>query len=197
MSRDAQNNAQNTYNTSSGLETGSANNANNLYGQLNSAYSSEAANPQGFSPTEVADMNTSAQQSAGGSMAGAVGQANLQGAANRNSGSFAPAIDDAARGAQKTLSSDALGVQNQNALLKESQRQSGLAGLSGLQGEQNNDVLSSLGLENSSNNSLIQAGQSGWFQNMLGLMNAGANAGKAVAGVNNSFSNGGNGNGGQ
>src|SRR5579872_7253093 len=47
--------------------------------------------------------NTASQQSLGGSVAGAVGQGNLQAARTRNSGAFAPALDEAARQGQRDL----------------------------------------------------------------------------------------------
>ena len=185
MSRAAQNEATKTYNTSSALENASDAKTSALYNQLTPTYTQEATNPQGFGSANLAAMNTASQQSAGGAEGAAVGQAGRMAAANRNSGSFAPVLDEASRDAGRTLSSNALGVQGMNANLKETQRQSGLQGLQGLENQQNNDVLSSLGLQNQSTNTLVNAGNSGWFQNMTGLMNAaGKGAGSMVLGFN-------------
>ena len=172
MARDAQQNAQNTYNTASNLTGSSQTKADALYGQLAPAYQQEATNPTGFNPTEMSDMTTSAEQSAGGAAGTAKGELGTLTAANRNIGGVAPAIDQSARDAGKTLSADSLGIQGDNARLKLQQQQEGLAGLSGLEGQQNNDVLSSLGLQTSANNSLVNAGNSGWFQNMTGMIGA-------------------------
>ena len=172
MSRAAQNQATTEFNQSENLLNTAENNSNNLYNQLAPAYTAEATNPQGYGKQSLADLTTSAEQSAGGALGTAVGAAKTGAAANRNAGSFAASSDLASRDASKNLSNANLTVQNQNQNLKNSQQQAGLSGLSGLQGEQNSDVLGSIGLENSSTNALVNAGNSGWFQNMLGLINA-------------------------
>ena len=123
-------------------------------GGLLPAYQTETAHPMGFNPNDLAGINTAAQQSEGGSMAGAVGQGNLEAARNRNSGSFAPALDSAATGAGKNLSQAALGVNEQNAQLKEQQRQQGLQGMLGLYGTATSAGLNALGESNNS----VQAG---------------------------------------
>jgi len=182
MSRSAQNNAQNTYNESQALTNASEANSNALYNQLDPTFTQMATNPTGMSQTELSDANTASEQSAGGALGAVEGAANQDAAANRNSGSFAPALDNASRGASKTLSNDALGVQNENTALKTQQQTEGLQGLQSLDSQQNNDVLSSLGLQDTSNNSLINAGNSGWFQNMTGLIGSLKGAGATTAG---------------
>lgn len=182
MARDAQNQAKQTYQQDQNLTNSSEANANALYSQLVPTFSSEVSNPQGFGTKDMADMTTAAGQSTGGALGAATGQANRMAAANRNSGSFAPVLDEAARQAGRQNSQDVLGIKNANEQLKQNQRSQGIAGLSGLQGEQNNDVLSSLGLQTSATNSLVNAGNSGWFQNMLGFMNAAGNDATAASG---------------
>jgi hypothetical protein len=158
------------------LTKDSKNKTNDLYGKLNPFYTSEMTNPQGFGAGDIASMNTAAQEAAGGGVSAAVGAGNLTAARDRNSGGFAPALDSSVRDAMKSNSDAALGVQNENALLKEQQKQEGAAGLHNLYGTENNDVLSSLGLQNQSTNTEIEAGKSGWFQNMTDLIRAGSSA---------------------
>lgn len=181
MARQAQNNAQSTYNQSQNLTNSSEANSNALYGTLMPAFEQEAVNPQGFTPSQIAAQDTASQQSTGGAVAGATGEANLEAARNRNAGSFAPALDKAARGAATVNSKNALGVQTGNATLEQGKQQSGLSGLSSLYGTNNQDVLSSLGLQTGANNSDIEAGNSGWLQNTLGVVNAITGAGKSAA----------------
>lgn len=164
--------ANQTYNTSKGLESGAESNATNLYNQLMPEYASEATNPQGFGPADLAATNTASQQSTGGAVASAKGEGALQAARTRNSAGIAPAIEESARDAMRTNSSNALGVQEANAKLKQEQQQAGLAGESSLYGTNTNEVLSSLGLQNAATNDYVDAGKSGWFQNMTGLMSA-------------------------
>jgi hypothetical protein len=94
----------------------------------------EATNPQGYSPTDLAAMQTGAMQTAGGSTAGATGQGSLLGARTRNSGTTAAAIPAAARGGAQEFGNQLLGIREGNAKLKESQKQAGLGGLTGLYG---------------------------------------------------------------
>ena len=182
MARQAQDNAQQTYNASKKLTGASENSANSLYGQLDPFYSKELSNPQGFGAEDLGAMNTANQESVGGSEAGAVGAGNLEAARTRNSAGVTAGEDETARNAMKTASQNAIGIKTKNALLKQSQQQEGASGLHNLYNTQNNDVLASLGLQTQANNSEIQAGQSGWFQNMLGLMNTSANVAKSVSG---------------
>ena len=172
MARGAQNQPKQTFGESQDVFKGSQGNAQQLYAKLFPQLEQEAMNPTGFSPTDLAAMNTASQQSVGGSTAGAVGEGNLEAARTRNAGGFAPVLDEAVRSGQRQLSQNAVGIQGENANLKESQRQAGLKGLEGLYGTNTQDMLSALGLGNQATNALTQAGQSGWFQNMTGLIAA-------------------------
>jgi hypothetical protein len=187
MSRAAENQAKQTYQSASDFGKGATSNSNDLYSSLVPTFTNEASNPQGFGKTDLASMNTAAQQSEGGALGAAVGQANTMGAANRNSGSFAPALDEASRAAGRNLSNTSAGIAGENAKLKEAQRQEGISGLSGLQGEQNNNVLSSLGLQTNSTNALVNAGKSGWFQNMTDFMKAAGDDAKGAASLGMGF----------
>lgn len=114
--------------------TGFGANASNLFNTLTPSLTSEVANPTGYNPSDLAAMNTEAEQSAGGTQAGAVGQGGLLAARTRNKGAAAGAIADSSRTAGQDLSRNALGISVGNARLKEQQRQAGLAGLQGLTG---------------------------------------------------------------
>lgn len=107
-------------------------NAGSLYSTLAPGLMSEAANPAGFAPTDLASMNTDVQQSAGGTQAAAVGQGALQTARTRNAGGTDAAIGFASRGAGETASKGALSTQIANAKMKEGQRRAAVSGLEGL-----------------------------------------------------------------
>lgn len=184
MARQAQRNAQSTFDAAQGVRQqgtqlfNQANsNAEAIINQLAPEYQAEINNPQGIGASGLAAENTAAQQSTGGSVAGLVGQGNLTAARTRNAGGFGAALDESSRQAMRQNAQDAVGIQANNENLKEQQRQEGLAGLEGLYGINANQVLGALGAENSSlgeqtgaNNSLTQAGQSGWLQNTLGVI---------------------------
>jgi hypothetical protein len=148
---------------------------NTLYGEgqgvnsfLTPQLENEAANPQGYSPQQLAYMNTASQQSEGGSTAGITGQANLEAARTRNAGDFQGAIGSGSRAAQRDLSSKALQVQTGQAQLQQQQRQQALSALQGLYGT---DIGSSLGFLNSSDTALADENKS--HPNQEGLLTAG------------------------
>lgn len=130
--------------------TGTAN-AAGLYGTVAPALTQESVAPQGINPADLAKMNTAAQQSAGGSNAGAVGQGSLLSARTRNAGSGAAAIAKSAEGAGQTLGNEAVGIQNENTQVKQKQQQAGLNGLQNLYGTTENSALGGL---NASNNAV-------------------------------------------
>lgn len=172
MARNQQDQANKTFKETQNVYNQDSGNASALYNSLFPQFTAEAVNPQGFTPGETASINTAAQQSVGGSTAGAVGQGSLRAARTRNSGGSDMALDESVRSGQRALSEDALGVQGENAMLKETQRQEGLQGLSGLYGTNQSGMLSALGLGNQATQTGTQAGQSGWFQNMTSLIAA-------------------------
>lgn len=182
MARGQQDKANQIYGESKDVFKGSQNNANDLYGQLMPLLTNEAKNPQGFDPKDLAGMNTASQQSVGGSTAGAVGEGDLIGARTRNAGSFAPALDESVRSGQRQLSTNALDTQGKNAMLRESNRQAGIAGLGGLYGTNTDAALKALGIGTGAVQAGTEAGKSGWFQNMLGLINGASGAYKAYKG---------------
>ncbi|MGA9671401.1 MAG: hypothetical protein WBQ94_19475, partial [Terracidiphilus sp.] len=111
----------------------------------------EATNPQGYTPQQLAYMNTASQQSLGGSVGGITGEANLEAARTRNAGGFQGAIGSGSRAASRQLSQNALGIQNAQANLQQQQRQQALQSLQSLYGV---DLGTALGYLNSSNSAL-------------------------------------------
>lgn len=134
--------ASTTANQNAGTEFG---NAESLYGSLAPTLESEAANPSGYAPSDLAGMQTEAQQTAGGTEAGAVGQGAMFGARTRNAGAAPAAIADASRAAGEQLSKNSLGISTGNARLKQQQKQEALGGLEGLTNLETGAANNSLG----------------------------------------------------
>jgi hypothetical protein len=111
-----------------------AGNASNVFGDIAPMLESQAAHPQGMAPTDLAAANTSAQQSAGGTQAGAVGQGALLAARTRNAGGADAAIDSSARRAGQQLSTAGLQTILKNASLKQQQQQNAEGELGNLYG---------------------------------------------------------------
>lgn len=109
-------------------------NSNGIYSALIPQLETEAVHPAGFSPTDLASMNTHAMETAGGATAGATGRGALLAGRTRNAGTPAAAIADAARSGTQALATTGQSIDAQNAELKAKEQQAGLAGLQGLYG---------------------------------------------------------------
>lgn len=181
MSRDATKKAQEASDRDVALSKQYGAASDTLSGQLTPIYSQMATNPQGMTPGEINDAKTATMQSTGGSVAGAVGEGNLEAARTGNAGGYQAALRDAARRGIATNADKSLAVQNANTVLKEGQRDQGVSGLQGLQSQDQAATLSAMGLDTGAINAQTEAGKSGWFQSMTGLINALSNAGNAAS----------------
>ena len=167
--------------------------ANNVFHSLFPTLQGEMTNPQGFGK-DLGAINTANQQSIGGSVAGAVGQGNLQAARTGNAGGFAPALDESARAGARQMSQNAVGVQEANSYLKQQQRDAATRALSGLYGENTDATLKALGLANEglglSNDSLKtalgadQLSQNAWLQPLVAGMQGASKVAAAGMGGN-------------
>lgn len=190
MSRQAQKDAQDTYNQQARQSALYGANATAAYANLMPQYTNMALNPQGFSPTDKANFNTANMQASGGATAGAVTQGNLNAARTRNAGAYQGTLSQATRAGAQESGDNALKVQNADALLKQQQQQEGLAGESGLYNSNLGAATGQTNAENQSTQALTQAGQSGWLQNLTGIVGTVGNAAKGAADLRNSFSSG-------
>lgn len=138
----------------------------------------DITNPVGFTPTEANNMLVAGEQGAGGATAGVAGAAGLNAMRTRNSGALSGVLDQAARTKQQQLSQNALGVQNESAKLAQAKRASALGGLQGLYGTDVGAQMKAMGIQNEDINSEIEAGKSGWVQNLEGGISALSGAAK-------------------
>jgi hypothetical protein len=134
--------------TAQNLSSNLTGNAATIFGGLEPQLAAEASHPTGYTPGQLATQNTAAQQSAGGSQAGTVGQGGLYAARTNNAGAAAGAIGAGTRAAGANLSKAAVGTEAKNADLQQQQRQEGLKGLGGLYGEDLTGGEGALGLSN-------------------------------------------------
>ena len=107
-------------------------------------------------------MNTAAQQSAGGSTAGAVGQGGLYAARTRNAGGAQNAIGNATRGAGANLSKVAVGTELASNEQAQQNQQRGISGLQGLYGTEIGQGENALGLSNEALGVAAKAKPSFW-----------------------------------
>lgn len=164
-----------------GISTGASQNAQGLYSTLAPSLEAESVAPPGFNPAEEAQMNTAAEQTAGGSAASAVGQGGLHAARTRNAGGSDAAIADSVRGAGRQLSQGVLGTQIANAKLKQQQQEAARGQLSQLFSNQQGAAVGALGQVAGNVNADTNAENASWdwvkpFEAISGLANAGASA---------------------
>ena len=158
-------------------------NASNVYGGLEPQLAAEAAHPSGYTPGQKASINTAAQQSAGGTTAGATGAGGLYAARTRNAGAGQAAIGASSRAAGGNLSRAAVGTQVQDANLAQSNRNKALGGLSSLYGTELSGGENALGLSNQSLGVADQADANNpWMKLLMQGIQSGGQVGAAELG---------------
>lgn len=160
-------------------------NASNIFSDLSPTLMAEAAHPAGMSPLDLAAANTSAQQSAGGTQAAAVGQGALRAARTRNAGGADAAMEASARHAGEQLSQAGLTTRLRNAAMKAQEQQSGISGLENLYGTSVNAGNQALGEVASNVNANTNAENASWdwAKDLFDpILQAASNGAKAFAG---------------
>lgn len=131
----------------------------------------ELTAPSGFSQQDLTAMQTAGEAGAGGVTGGIQSKLNQEAAASGNASGFAAAGDELARERGKAAASAGENIAAQNAEVKQKQQQSAAEGLRGLYGTDVGAQMQSMGLGNEAINTEINAGKSGWLQNMLAIIN--------------------------
>lgn len=128
--------------------------------------------PQGIGQEGIAAETGAALGGAGGAASGFTGEAVQRAAASRNAGAYQAALDDVARQRMRAAAGASEGIEAQNENLKQEQRQQGADALGRMYGVDTSGELDSMGQESRDINSEVDAGNSGWLQNTLGIINA-------------------------
>jgi len=142
----------------------------------------QATTPTGYSPLEKGRMRTAVGESLGGTAADIGGQATLAAARTRNAGGFAPALAEAARIKSRATATGNLGIESEDARLAQEKQRYAQQALQGLYGTDTSNQLNAMGLSNESLKTALQAGQSGWFQNLMKGLEVGGNLGLRAMG---------------
>ncbi len=141
-----------------------------------------AQNPQGYSPTDLNNMQTALQQGAGGANAAVTGEGRLAAMRTRGAGGYAPALAEAARSKGRTLAAGGLDIQNMNAQLKQQQQQEARNQLLGISERDRQNQLQAMGLSNQDLETQLAAGRQGWVQNVNQSIEAGSGLVRALKG---------------
>jgi hypothetical protein len=179
--RAAQAQAGNAEKTAGTTAAGYGSSASNVNSTLLPALKQDVNNPTGFTPQQLNDMIVSGEQGAGGAASGIAGAAGLNAMRTRNSAALPGVLDQSARQKMQQSSQNNLQVSGENAKLAQAKRSQALSGLEGQYGTDVNAQLKAMGIQNQDIGTEIQAGQSGWLQNTMGVMGQLSNMGLGAA----------------
>lgn len=139
---------------------------------LVSQLQSMASNPQGYGHGALNVMQNEAQEAAGATADKTNEALSLQAMRSGNAAGLGAGEVAATEGASRGQLTTIQNILAQNAMLKAQQQEGALQGLGGILGQNISGRANALGQENASTAALTNAGKSGWFQNMTGLMSA-------------------------
>lgn len=186
MARQQQGQATNTFNTATDNAAQFGGNAAAINGNLTPFLTQRLNNPQGYSQGDMGAMLANAFGSAGGATSGITGQANLEAGRSRNDAGFSTALAEAARARTAAAAHTSEGVAADNAGVKLSQQSEAAKMLQGLYGVNVGAQGDALKTANDATNTGIEAGKSGWLQNLNSLLatlaQSSASAAKAIGG---------------
>lgn len=170
LDRAAQAQAENAETTANNESAQQYSQAQAEQAQLSPFFNQEMHAQHGFTPEQTQELLTS-QESGLGSAAGDVNeQAKLQSGRTRNASGFTKALDEAARSRDKVAAQGSEGVAAEDVMGAKQENQEGSQGLTNLFGENLGDSAKEQQLQDADINTEIQAGQSGWLQNLTGVM---------------------------
>lgn len=168
--RAAQQQAKDAYKTATSTADKYSSAGDQISSSLIPGLEREAQTPEGYTPEEMNNQLVASEQGAGGATGGITGQANLNVARTRNSAGYTNALDEAAREKTRQLSENALNIQNKSADLGQKKQMAAQSELSKLYGTDVNANLEAQGLSTKDIQTEVEAGKSGWFQNMTDMI---------------------------
>ena len=140
--------------------------ASTEHSTLSPFYANEMKAEHSLDPNQTGELLTAAEAGSGGATGALTGQAQLEAARTRNPSGFTKALDEASRDQGKTLAGTSEGVAAEDIMGAQKLRQEGAAGEQGLYGEDLKGQLAAMGQQTNAENASVEAGKSGWLQNM-------------------------------
>lgn len=120
-----------------------------------------------YTPEQTNELLNYAGAATAGSGAAATGEAASEAARTRNTSGFSSALDKNARDRAALMSQANLGVGAQDVMGAKQLNQQGAAGMMGLEGIDTKAMLDAMGQRAEDINAYVNAGKSGWFQNLM------------------------------
>lgn len=153
------------------------------HNQLSPFYTQEMHAQHLFDPNQTNELLTAAMAGSGGTNSTIAGEAGMDAARTRNASGFAKTLQQAARDKAKTNAGVSEGVAAQDVLGAKQLNQEGAAGEMGLYGADTDAQLKAMGLRNEDVKAQIEAGKSGWLQNMTGVLSSLGDLAKGASGI--------------
>lgn len=181
LDRGLQSQAKNNATTAGSTAAGYGSSAGSEGATLNPFYTSEMKATHAFNPNQMNELLTAAEAGSGGATGALTGQAALEGARTRNASGFTKSLDEAARDKAKASAGASEGIAAEDVMGAKQLNQEGAAGMQGLYGTNVGAQLKAMGQQNEDIGTAVQAGNSGWLQNTMGMMNSLSNGAKGAA----------------
>ena len=140
--------------------------ASTEHSTLSPFYTNEMKAEHSLDPSQTGELLTAAEAGSGGATGALKGQAELEAARTRNPSGFTKALDEASRDQSKTMAGASEGIAAEDIMGAQKLRQEGAAGEQGLYGEDINGQLKAMGQQTADVSAGVEAGKSGWLQNM-------------------------------
>lgn len=164
--RSAVTQARNAANTAASSAAGYGAGAAGISSNLVPFETRQLTNPAGYSRQDIGAMLTNSLAGAGGATAGIQGLAGKMGATTRNPMGFTAGLDAASRNRAAAAARTSEGIAAQNANVKLQQQNAAANTLSRLYGTNVGAQTSQMGQQASDINSMVNASNSGWLQNL-------------------------------
>lgn len=170
ISKQAGSNSQSANSTASGFGTTASGIAANVIPGLER----QNNNPTGFTPLQKNRQLTASMESTGGANAAITGEGRLAALRSRSAGGLNPALDEAARAKSRQLSSNALQVNNADAMLAQQKQAEAQRQLVGLYGTDTSNQLRAMNLADQDLQTELNAKKQGWLQDAEGVADTGS-----------------------
>lgn len=142
---------------------------------LDPMFRREAVTEHAYDPTQINELLTAAGAGTGAAAGAAQTGLERQAATTGNPSAITASMQQLARDQMKAKAGASEGVAAQDVMGAQQLRQQGLAGESGLYGENLKGQLAAMGQQAEDINAATNASKTGWLQNAEGIINTGAN----------------------
>jgi len=180
LDRAAQQAAKNAASTAGNVAGQYGGAATSELGTLTPFYQREMTAEHAFDPTQTGELLTAAGAGIGGAAGAEEGRAAEEQAKTRNASGFTKSLDELARDRMKASAGASEGIAAQDVMGAKAENQAGAAGMQGLYGTNVSGQLKAMGQQNEDINTQVEAGKSGWLQNMDQTISALSGAAKAA-----------------